>query len=139
MTDTTNTELRQRTNQSTYMDSDEVEEDQDLVMGDKEHLLRGDNLREMKGEDHQRERISNMNVTVFGWTFNKVIAVIHLNIFLYATCFWIQTGTMPVGNSNRCSKSKSYIICPKINLTRFLFTLFEEKNVYIMFWCWCQS
>lgn len=36
------------------------------------------------------------NVRFLGWTFNKVILITHVNIFLYSTCFWIQTGTLPV-------------------------------------------
>ena len=35
-------------------------------------------------------------VKVFGWRFNKAVFVTHINIFLYSTCFWIQTGTLPV-------------------------------------------
>ncbi|XP_076083439.1 solute carrier family 22 member 18-like [Mytilus galloprovincialis] len=34
-------------------------------------------------------------VKVFGWRFNKAVFVTHINIFLYSTCFWIQTGTLP--------------------------------------------
>jgi hypothetical protein len=30
------------------------------------------------------------------WKFNRVILSTHFNIFLYATCFWIQIGTLPV-------------------------------------------
>lgn len=36
------------------------------------------------------------SVRLFGWNLNKVIIVTHVNIFLYSTCFWIQTGTLPV-------------------------------------------
>ena len=35
-------------------------------------------------------------MNLFGFKFNTVIAVTHVNIFLYATCFWIQTGALPV-------------------------------------------
>ncbi|CAH1774902.1 unnamed protein product, partial [Owenia fusiformis] len=34
-------------------------------------------------------------ITIFGKKFNFVILVTHFNIFLYAACFWIQTGTLP--------------------------------------------
>lgn len=36
------------------------------------------------------------DVTIGKWKFNKVILSTHFNIFLYATCFWIQIGTLPV-------------------------------------------
>ena len=105
MTDTgTDPQLKHRTNQSTSpkgMDSEQTENDEDLSMGDNQFLLKGDNQQEKqylsKEDNLQRKGISSMDVTVFGWTFNKVIAVTHFNIFLYATCFWIQTGTLPVG------------------------------------------
>lgn len=32
---------------------------------------------------------------LFRWILNKVIFTTHINIFLYSTCFWIQTGTLP--------------------------------------------
>ncbi|XP_022337784.1 solute carrier family 22 member 18-like [Crassostrea virginica] len=35
------------------------------------------------------------DVTIGKWKFNKVILSTHFNIFLYATCFWIQIGTLP--------------------------------------------
>ncbi|XP_033727071.1 solute carrier family 22 member 18-like [Pecten maximus] len=35
------------------------------------------------------------NIKLFGWSFNTAIAATHVNIFLYATCFWIQTGALP--------------------------------------------
>ena len=35
-------------------------------------------------------------VTIMGRQFNSVILMTHFNIFLYAMCFWIQTGTLPV-------------------------------------------
>ncbi|KAH3709493.1 solute carrier family 22 member 18-like [Dreissena polymorpha] len=35
------------------------------------------------------------NINVFRWTLNKVILMTHVNIFLYSTCFWIQSGTLP--------------------------------------------
>ncbi|KAL3889020.1 hypothetical protein ACJMK2_001379 [Sinanodonta woodiana] len=34
-------------------------------------------------------------IRLFGRDFNTVILVTHINIFLYASCFWIQTGTLP--------------------------------------------
>ena len=36
-------------------------------------------------------------IKILRWSFNKVVFVTHINIFLYSTCFWIQTGTLPVG------------------------------------------
>ena len=33
---------------------------------------------------------------IAGRTFNSVILITHLNICLYATCFWIQIGALPV-------------------------------------------
>ena len=35
-------------------------------------------------------------VKIFNFKVHKVVLVVHINIFLYATCFWIQTGTLPV-------------------------------------------
>ena len=29
-------------------------------------------------------------------TILKVLGALHFNIFLYSTCFWIQTGVLPV-------------------------------------------
>ena len=73
------------------MDEEPVDSDKELLMGDNQYKYLS------KGDDLHGEGISNMDVTIFGWKFNKVIAVTHINIFLYATCFWIQTGTLPVG------------------------------------------
>lgn len=36
------------------------------------------------------------DIHLFGWSFNKVILLTHVNIFLYSACFWIQNGTLPV-------------------------------------------
>lgn len=33
---------------------------------------------------------------LFGRVFNSVIVATHVNICLYATCFWIQIGVLPV-------------------------------------------
>ena len=106
--------LRQRTNKASILSKDMDEEpasnDRELLMGDNQykHSSKGDNL--------QGEGISNMDVTIFGWKCNKVILVTHINIFLYATCFWIQTGTLPVSfivlwlknSKNILSKNKKY-------------------------------
>lgn len=35
------------------------------------------------------------DIAIGKWKFNKVILSTHFNIFLYATCFWIQIGTLP--------------------------------------------
>ena len=44
---------------------------------------------------------SNMHtVTIAGRTFNKVVMMTHFNIFLYAACFWIQAGVLPVSGKN---------------------------------------
>lgn len=39
---------------------------------------------------------SSSDIAIGKWKFNKVILSTHFNIFLYATCFWIQIGTLPV-------------------------------------------
>ncbi|KAJ8321958.1 hypothetical protein KUTeg_000429 [Tegillarca granosa] len=44
-----------------------------------------------KMETHHKKT----DVFIFGWKFNTVILATHINIFLYSTCFWIQTGTLP--------------------------------------------
>ncbi|ESO83196.1 hypothetical protein LOTGIDRAFT_133911 [Lottia gigantea] len=41
--------------------------------------------------DEKKGRI----ITIFGRQFNSVILLTHFNIFLYATCFWIQQGVLP--------------------------------------------
>ena len=47
---------------------------------------------------NQEATVHSSNVIkIFRWSFNKVVFVTHLNICLYSTCFWIQTGTLPVG------------------------------------------
>lgn len=48
------------------------------------------------GEKDQAQTGSIHDIKIAGRTFNKVILVTHLNIFLYSTCFWIQIGTLPV-------------------------------------------
>ena len=95
--------LRHRTDQnlsSKDMDTDQLDDDEELIKGDNQYKLNGDNQQGspylLKEDNLQGGAISNMEVTIFGWKFNKVIAVTHINIFLYATCFWIQTGTLPV-------------------------------------------
>ncbi|OWF38856.1 solute carrier family 22 member 18-like [Mizuhopecten yessoensis] len=35
------------------------------------------------------------DIKIFGRSFNSTIVATHVNIFLYATCFWIQTGALP--------------------------------------------
>ncbi|XP_041361794.1 solute carrier family 22 member 18-like [Gigantopelta aegis] len=37
----------------------------------------------------------DQTVKIFNFKVHKVVLVVHINIFLYATCFWIQTGTLP--------------------------------------------
>ncbi|KAK3087813.1 hypothetical protein FSP39_010977 [Pinctada imbricata] len=55
-------------------------------------------------EQHYTENMSTESVErgyptrtihIAGRQFNLVILMTHLNIFMYATCFWIQTGTLP--------------------------------------------
>lgn len=36
------------------------------------------------------------SVRIWGRAYNLVILITHLNICLYATCFWIQIGALPV-------------------------------------------
>lgn len=43
----------------------------------------------------QKDSSDKYEFNMFGRRFNKVILVTHVNIFLYATCFWIQTGALP--------------------------------------------
>ena len=58
----------------------------------------GDTMSKPKDEESGR---GSETVTIAGRTFNYVILTTHVNIFLYATCFWIQTGALPV--SKLCS------------------------------------
>lgn len=55
------------------------------------------------------------NVRFLGWTFNKVILITHVNIFLYSTCYWIQTGTLPV---SKCL-AHIQIVCSTFSLVCF--------------------
>ena len=50
----------------------------------------------VKKTETNQSAMDQYNVRLFGWTFHRVILVTHVNIFLYSTCFWIQTGTLPV-------------------------------------------
>ncbi|XP_067659030.1 solute carrier family 22 member 18-like [Haliotis asinina] len=59
--------------------------------------FRGNTPREtMTGtEELKTEMDDSQFIRIRGWKINRVIAITHLNIFLYATCFWIQNGTLP--------------------------------------------
>lgn len=45
--------------------------------------------------DSQQATEKHDDVHLFGWRFRRAVFVTHLNILLYSTCFWIQTGTLP--------------------------------------------
>lgn len=68
-------------NQETMTASDKYIDMKNLINGE----FSSSGSRDNRGQD----------VRLFGWTINKVILTTHLNIFLYSTCFWIQTGTLP--------------------------------------------
>lgn len=36
------------------------------------------------------------SINILGRRFNRAILLIHFNIILYSTCFWIQNGVLPV-------------------------------------------
>ncbi|XP_069105931.1 LOW QUALITY PROTEIN: solute carrier family 22 member 18-like [Argopecten irradians] len=46
-------------------------------------------------EDETPTMSDSSNIKLLGRSFNTVIVATHVNIFLYATCFWIQTGALP--------------------------------------------
>lgn len=55
-------------------------------------------------DDADSEKIDTMPISPDLWQRRDVIfAVTHFNVFLYATCFFIQVGTMPVNNKNMSS------------------------------------
>ncbi|XP_045181173.2 solute carrier family 22 member 18-like [Mercenaria mercenaria] len=76
----------QRITRSNENRSDNMTDSKDL--NDQQNLLNSEkpasNMENKRNEIH-----------LFGWTFNKVILLTHVNIFLYSACFWIQTGTLP--------------------------------------------
>ena len=43
---------------------------------------------------------ASSTVNIVGRKVNYVILLAHFNIFLYALCFWIQNGTLPVRLNN---------------------------------------
>lgn len=61
-------------------------------------------LSKMVGDDTEAETSEKSiasphhasEIRIGKWKINKVILSTHFNIFLYATCFWIQIGTLPV-------------------------------------------
>lgn len=55
---------------------------------DKQNLLNGEKSASNMETKHKE-------ITILGWSLNRVILITHLNIFLYSACFWIQTGTLP--------------------------------------------
>ena len=55
---------------------------------------------EMQPKNKEKEQ-GRYAVTIWGRTFNSVMLMVHFNIFLYAMCFWIQTGTLPVSMLNQ--------------------------------------
>ncbi|XP_071109806.1 solute carrier family 22 member 18-like [Haliotis cracherodii] len=46
-------------------------------------------------EELKTEMDESQVIRIRGWRINIVIAVTHLNIFLYSTCLFIQNGTLP--------------------------------------------
>lgn len=46
--------------------------------------------------DGQKSKNLNRSITIFGRSFNYILLLTHFNIFLYAACFFIQVGTLPV-------------------------------------------
>ncbi|KAK3588585.1 hypothetical protein CHS0354_001911 [Potamilus streckersoni] len=55
-----------------------------------------ENAREDSGQQSTDLTLrAGHKIQLFGRDFNKIILVTHINIFLYAACFWIQTGTLP--------------------------------------------
>ncbi|XP_062568913.1 solute carrier family 22 member 18-like [Saccostrea cucullata] len=54
----------------------------------------GDAPTEVSEKNTQLPHSTN-EVQIGKWKFNRVIFSTHFNIFLYATCFWIQIGTLP--------------------------------------------
>lgn len=49
-----------------------------------------------KSPDPNQENEKHDDIYLFGWRFRRAVFVTHLNILMYSTCFWIQTGTLPV-------------------------------------------
>ena len=100
---------------SKKMEEEQGMNDKESLMGDNQYQYtsKGDqNQYSSKGDNLVGEGISNMDVSIFGWKFNRVILVTHINIFLYATCFWIQTGTLPVGiYHKKCVINRQHKFC----------------------------
>ncbi|XP_064597654.1 solute carrier family 22 member 18-like [Liolophura sinensis] len=49
----------------------------------------------MKSQSDAPKMSQYRTLSLFGRTINFVVLVTHILIFLYATCFWIQTGALP--------------------------------------------
>ncbi|KAH3709494.1 solute carrier family 22 member 18-like isoform X2 [Dreissena polymorpha] len=54
-----------------------------------------DDLRSGENRVHEYKH----NIHVFRWTLNKVILMTHVNLLLYSTCLWIQSGTLPLAGA----------------------------------------
>ena len=51
-------------------------------------------------------------IKVLGRTFSRTSVLVHFNIVLYAACFWIQIGVLPVSSTNiqHYNNNKNFVV-----------------------------